>query len=68
MYVHGVGWDPVPTFNCVFEYQPIASEILKQPSRYKSAKSNLLADEKGPHHWNQVVFLAIHLYLYIYYR
>ena len=30
---------PVPSFNLVFEYQP---------SRYKRAKSNLLADEKSP--------------------
>ena len=28
-----------PTFNLVFEYQPIASEILAQPSRYKKKKN-----------------------------
>ena len=32
--------DPVPTFNWVFEYQPVASEILRHP------ESNLLADKK----------------------
>ena len=40
--------DPVSTFNLVFEYEPIAPEILTQPSRYKRAESNLLADEKCP--------------------
>ena len=39
--------DPVPTFNWVFENQPIASKILTQPSRYKRAESKLLSDEKG---------------------
>ena len=39
--------DPVLTFNWVLENQPIASGILKQPSRYKRTKSNLLADKKG---------------------
>ena len=33
-----------------YEYQLIASEILIQPSRYKRAENNLLADEKGPQH------------------
>ena len=37
----------VTTFNWVFEYQLIATEILTQPSRYNRAKSNLLADGKG---------------------
>ena len=55
--------DPVPTFIWVFEYQPIALEILTQPSRYKRAESDLLADKTGPYHLGQV----IHLYLYIYY-
>ena len=59
--------DPVTTSNWVFQYQPIASEILTQPSRYKTAESNLLADEKGPQHWIQLVVWVIHLYLYIYY-
>ena len=40
--------DPVPTLNWVYENQPIASGILKQPSRYKRTESNLLADEKVP--------------------
>ena len=57
----------VPTFNWFFEYQPIASEMLTQPSRYKWAERNLIADEKGPLHWIQIVFWIIHLYLYIYY-
>ncbi len=34
--------DLVTTFNWVFKYQPIASEILTQPSRFKRAESNLL--------------------------
>ena len=55
------GGDPLPTFNWIFEYQPIASEILTQPSRYKRAESNLLADEKGP--WKRGAgCLVIHLY------
>ena len=41
------GGDPVQTFNWVFEYQPIALEILTQPSRYKRAEINLIADKKG---------------------
>ena len=39
----------MPTFYCVFENQPIASEISTQPSRYKRAENNFLADEKGSH-------------------
>ena len=61
------GWDPMPTFNWVWvEYQSIASKILTQPSRYKRAgsTSSLLADEKGPNHWKQLVFWVIHLYFY----
>ena len=34
------------TLNWVFEYQPIVSGILTQPSR-KRAESTLLADENG---------------------
>ena len=37
----------------------MATKILTQQIRYKIAKSNFLADEKGPHQ-------VIHLYLYIY--
>ena len=37
------------TYNWVFENQRIALGILKKPSRYKRAESNLLADEKGPY-------------------
>ena len=44
MYLYPV--DPVPTFNWVFEYPPIKSKILTQPSRCKRAESNLLVDEK----------------------
>ena len=50
--------DPVPTFNWDFECQLTASEILTQPSCYKSAESNLLAE-------NQLVVWVIHLYFYI---
>ena len=57
------GRDIVSTFNYVFEYQPIASEILTQPSRYKRAESNLLADEKGPQDRGQVAAFVKHLYL-----
>ena len=49
----------VPTFHWFFEYQPIASVILTQPSRYKRAESNLQADEKGPQHWIQVFVYTI---------
>ena len=59
--------DHVPTFTLVFEYQTIASEIFTQPSHYKKAENNLLADKKGPQHWIQLVIrINIHLYLYIY--
>ena len=59
--------NPVPSFNWVFEYQPIASEISTQPSRYNRAESNLLADEKDPHHLEKVVVWVIYLFLQIYY-
>ena len=36
----------MPTFNWIFKNQPIVLGILIQPSRYKKAESNLLADEK----------------------
>ena len=42
--------NPVTTFNLVFEYQPIVSEISIELRCYKKAESNLLADEKGPYH------------------
>ena len=47
--------DPVPTFNCSLKDQPIASEILIQPIRYKRTEINLLADEKGPQDRVQIV-------------
>ena len=57
----------MPTFNLVFEYQPIATKIATQPSRRnKSSENNLLGDEKGPHHWNLSVYsfdLVIIFYL-----
>ena len=53
----------MPTFNWVSENQPIASEKL---TRYKSAESNLLADNKGPKHLDPGSCLVIHLYLYIF--
>ena len=52
----------MPTFNRVFEKQPIASGILTQLSRYKRAESNLLSDEKGPHQGDPGSCLVIHLY------
>ena len=51
--------DPVPTSIWIFENQPITSGILTQPSRNKRAESNLLADEKDPQHWIQVVIWII---------
>ena len=45
---------PVPTFNCVFEYQQMASEVLTQPSRYKRVKISLLADAQGHPQLQQV--------------
>ena len=54
----------MPTFNWVFENRPIASLVLTQPSRYKRAESNLLADEKGPQQGNPGSGLVMHLYIY----
>ena len=54
------------TFNWVFEYQPIASQILTQPSRYKRAESNLFSYEKDLQHLNQVDIWILYTYLYIY--
>ena len=48
--------DPMPTFNLVFKYHP---------SRCKRAESNLLADDKNPHHLGQVVVCVFNLYLYV---
>ena len=47
------------------QYQPIASGISTQSSRYKykGAESNLLADEKGPQQGGPGGCLDIHLYL-----
>ena len=53
------------TFNWVFEYQPIASDMITQPSCFKMADRNLLADEKGPHYMGQVVVWFIHLLLIV---
>ena len=42
----------MPTFNWIFENQPIDSGILAQPLRYKSEESNLQADKKrSPMQW-----------------
>ena len=49
-----------------FEYKLIASDILPQSSGYKRSESDLLADEKGPYNWNQLVAFVIHLFLYVY--
>ena len=55
--------NPVPTLNWVLKYQPIVSEILLQPGRFKRAESYLLADGKGPQHWIQVVYISTLLHL-----
>ena len=47
--------------NSVFEYQPLGSEILTQPSQYKRAENILLADENGPQDEGHVVVWVIHL-------
>ena len=62
------GGDPVPTFNWVFEYQPIVLEILTQPRRYKRAESNFLEHPKRVSTtWtSQLSGFYIILYLYIY--
>ena len=51
------------TFNGVFENQPIVLGILTQPSRYKRADSNLLADKKGLQQGDPGSCLVIHLHL-----
>ena len=53
--------DPIPTFNLVFENQPIAWGILTQPSRYKKSRKHLLADEKGPQQRDPGSCLVIYL-------
>ena len=56
----------MPTFNWVFENQPIASGILIQPSRYRRSECNLLADKKGPQQEDpgscQVIYLNYSLF------
>ena len=42
----------------VFEYKPIASEILTQLRRCKRAYNKLMADEKGPHHFTWARWLS----------
>ena len=51
------------TFNLVFKNQPIASGISTQPSLYKRAGINMLADEKGPQQGGPGSCLVLHLYL-----
>ncbi len=53
--------DPLPTYNGVFEYQPVTSEILTQPSRYNRGENNLLADENGPQN-TEMDYISIHLF------
>ena len=53
----------MPTFNWIFENQPIALELLAQPIQYKGAESKLLADEKGPKQGDPFSYLVIHIYL-----
>ena len=55
--------DPVRSFIWVFQYQPLASSLLTQPSRYENVENNLQADEKGLQDMGQVVVWVIHLYL-----
>ena len=54
------------TFNLFFENQPIASVILSQPSRYKRAERNLLADEKGSHQGDPGGYISIFRYRFIF--
>ena len=57
----------VPTFNQIFELQAIESQIiLTQPSRFKRAESNFLADEKDPQDRDQVV-VWVNIYTYYIY-
>ena len=66
MELYSQDGESLPTYNWVFEYKLIAWEIQTQPNSYKRAESNLLTDEKGPHHLGQVVVWVIKLYFYIY--
>ena len=56
----------MPTFDCVYENQPIAFRILTQPSGYNRAESNLLADEKGSQQGDPCSYVVVWLYIYIY--
>ena len=40
---------------------PKASQISTQPTHYQRAEANLLAAEKGPQHWTQVVIWIVYL-------
>ena len=64
-YNQSRGSNIVSNFSWFFKYQPIASEKLAQPSRYKIADGNWLTYEKGPHHWNQGIWLS-GSYIYTY--
>ena len=55
--MHGVN------LNLIYEFQPIAPEILTQLSCYKRTESNLLADEKDPYHLGKIAGLIIHLFI-----
>ena len=55
----GWGPNPVPTFNWIFEFQPIASEIKKKKLLQKSRKQ--LTNKEGPHHIGKVLVWVIHL-------
>ena len=44
-----------------FDNQPMASEILQEPSRHKRTENNLLADEKGPQDGDPCSCQIIHL-------
>ena len=50
--------DHMLTFNCVYKYEPNTLEISTLPI----LERNLLADDKGPQHWIQIVVWVMDLY------
>ena len=54
--------EPVSTYTWIFENKPKALRILTQPSGYKRAESNWLADEKGPKQGDPGSRLNIYIY------
>ena len=56
----------MPNFNWVFEYKPIASEILAQPSRYTKCRKQFASRRKrstsvGPGHSSILTYLLFSL-------